>query len=233
MTSPYQQGLGGQPHLTVHPQQHYPTSQNIATMNVVPPNQNLGPVVGSEGQSAMMDPSANVGPSPGVSIAQPVQQHKDFNTALLCRIGQETVQEIVTKTTELFQALKVLQLPNGTAQSLSSVDDKKNKLQESLKSIGMLFKRLRRIHEKCNENCAAGMEYTHIEFSSQSLIPMKDEMDGRQEERKITESLKYRTEEHKELSEQVVIKNRQLKDIMDNLRSLIWDINTMLAMRKL
>lgn len=233
MTSPYQQSLGGQPHLTVHHPQHYPPAQTMPPMNVVQPNQNLGQVVPPDGQPGMVDPSGNVGPPAGVPPSQPAQPHKDFNTALLCRIGQETVQEIVTKTTELFQTLKVLQPPNGTAQSLSCLDEKKNKLQESLKSISMLFKRLRRIHEKCNENCATGMEYTHIEFSSQSLIPMKDEIDTRQEDRKISDTVKYLSEEHKELAEQVVLKNRQLKEIMDSLRSLIWDINTMLTMRKL
>lgn len=41
------------------------------------------------------------------------QQTKEFNTASLCRFGQETVQEIVSRTLELFQTLKVLQPPNG------------------------------------------------------------------------------------------------------------------------
>lgn len=40
--------------------------------------------------------------------------------------------------------------------------DKKTKLQEQLKTIKLLFKRLRLIYDKCNENCQ-GMEYTHIE----------------------------------------------------------------------
>lgn len=41
------------------------------------------------------------------------QQNKDFNTASLCRFGQETVQDIVSRTLDVFQTLKVLQPPNG------------------------------------------------------------------------------------------------------------------------
>ncbi|KAH7968848.1 hypothetical protein HPB52_011727 [Rhipicephalus sanguineus] len=33
-------------------------------------------------------------------------------------------------------------------------------------------------------------------------------------------------------SSQVVLKNRQLKEVIDALRNIIWEINTMLAMRK-
>lgn len=34
---------------------------------------------------------------------------KDLNTAMMCRVGQETVQEIVGKAIDLFQVLKALQ----------------------------------------------------------------------------------------------------------------------------
>ena len=37
----------------------------------------------------------------------------DFNTATLCKMGQEAVQEIVSRTQEFFQTLKTLQPPNG------------------------------------------------------------------------------------------------------------------------
>ena len=35
---------------------------------------------------------------------------KDINTASACKLGQETLQEIVQKTTELFQLIKVTQV---------------------------------------------------------------------------------------------------------------------------
>jgi hypothetical protein len=54
------------------------------------------------------------------------------------------------------------QPPNGTAQGANSSNEKKAKVYEQLKTLRILFKRLRLIYEKCNENCQ-GMEYTHIE----------------------------------------------------------------------
>lgn len=56
-------------------------------------------------------------PQTSVAPTQPPmqqqQQNKEFNTASLCRFGQETVQDIVSRTLEVFQTLKILQPPNG------------------------------------------------------------------------------------------------------------------------
>ncbi|XP_012272425.1 mediator of RNA polymerase II transcription subunit 30 [Orussus abietinus] len=156
-------------------------------------------------------------------------QNKDFNTASLCRFGQETVQDIVSRTLEVFQTLKVLQPPNGTAQGVSTTNEKKVKFQEQLRTLKLLFKRLRLIYEKCNENCQLqGMEYTHIE----SLIPLKEEWDMKSDEKKTSETYRLACEESKEIMEQVVLKNRHLKEIIDHLRRIISEINTMLNMRR-
>ncbi|KAI4494166.1 hypothetical protein M0802_009200 [Mischocyttarus mexicanus] len=157
------------------------------------------------------------------------QQNKDFNTASLCRFGQETVQDIVSRTLDVFQTLKVLQPPNGMPQGASVANDKKTKVQEQLRMLKLLFKRLRLIYEKCNENCQLqGMEYTHIE----SLIPLKEEWDMKSEEKKTSEAYRLAYEESKEITEQVVLKNRHLKEIIDHLRRIISEINTMLNMRR-
>ncbi|KAK2578886.1 hypothetical protein KPH14_009751 [Odynerus spinipes] len=157
------------------------------------------------------------------------QQNKEFNTASLCRFGQETVQDIVSRTLEVFQTLKVLQPPNGTAQGASVANEKKAKVQEQLRMLKLLFKRLRLIYEKCNENCQLqGMEYTHIE----SLIPLKEEWDMKSDEKKTSEAYRLACEESKEIMEQVVLKNRHLKEIIDHLRRIISEINTMLNMRR-
>ena len=37
---------------------------------------------------------------------QPPQQQKEINTAMVCRIGQETVQEIISRTHEVFSYLR-------------------------------------------------------------------------------------------------------------------------------
>lgn len=64
--------------------------------------------------------------------------------------------------TEYDFCIPPFQPPNGTAQGANSSNEKKAKVYEQLKTLRILFKRLRLIYEKCNENCQ-GMEYTHIE----------------------------------------------------------------------
>jgi len=41
---------------------------------------------------------------------QPAQQQKELNAATLCRFGQETVQEIISRTQEVFQTLRTAQV---------------------------------------------------------------------------------------------------------------------------
>jgi len=171
-------------------------------------------------------PPPNTTPAPG--------QSKEVNTSTVCRIGQETVEEIVSRTQEVFSILKSLQPPVGsysaqTQQHDKSTLEKQTRLQDVLKGIGMLFKRLRVCWDKCQEN-TGGMDFLPIE----SLIPLKDDMDmGRTElERKRGDTYKAASEEHNELMQQITFKNRHLKDIIDQMRNIIWEINTMLAMRK-
>ncbi|XP_050344030.1 mediator of RNA polymerase II transcription subunit 30 isoform X3 [Nymphalis io] len=164
---------------------------------------------------------------PPAPVAHPPQS-KEFNTASLCKFGQETVQDIVSRTQDVFQTLKAIQPPNGTQHGENASNDKKAKMQEQLRTIRLLFKRLRLIYEKCNETCQ-GMEYTHIE----SLIPIKDEADNKAlDERRNTESYRLALEENRELTEQAVLKNKQLKEIITNLRTIISEINVMLTMRR-
>ncbi|XP_063394940.1 mediator of RNA polymerase II transcription subunit 30 [Cydia fagiglandana] len=166
-------------------------------------------------------------PATASAPAQP-QQNKDFNTASLCKFGQETVQDIVSRTQDVFQTLKAIQPPNGTQIGENASNDKKTKMQEQLRTIRLLFKRLRLVYDKCNETCQ-GMEYTHME----SLIPLKDEADNKTlDERRNTESYRRDLEENRELTEQVVLKNKQLKEVITNLRTIIWEINVMLTMRR-
>ncbi|KAJ0182701.1 hypothetical protein K1T71_002070 [Dendrolimus kikuchii] len=167
-------------------------------------------------------------PAPAPPAPPQPQQSKDFNTASLCKFGQETVQDIVSRTQDVFQTLKAIQPPNGTQNGENVSNDKKAKMQEQLRTIRLLFKRLRLIYEKCNETCQ-GMEYTHME----SLIPLKDEAENKAlDERRNTESYRLVLEENRELTEQVVLKNKQLKEVITNLRTIIWEINVMLTMRR-
>jgi len=150
----------------------------------------------------------------------------NMNIAYFCRVGHETVQEIVTKTAELFQSLRLMSPPNGTQQQLCQ--ERKVRTQEMLKNIEMLFKRLRKTYEKCNE-CLSAIDYIQIE----SIIPMKDEDFHKLEDKKSTNlEIKQLDKEHKDLEDLLLLKNRQIKEIIDNLRAIVWEINTMLAMRK-
>merc|ERR1719192_3253164 len=137
--------------------------------------------------------SGDTGPpagAPQVSspAPQPVAQQSksDVNASTVCRIGQETVEEIVSRTQEVFSILKSLQPPVGsynpqTVAHDKSNQDKQSRLQDVLKGIGMLFKRLRVCWEKCQEN-TGGMDFLPIE----SLIPLKEDGEGRVELEKMS-----------------------------------------------
>ncbi|XP_054619636.1 mediator of RNA polymerase II transcription subunit 30 isoform X2 [Dunckerocampus dactyliophorus] len=82
------------------------------------------------------------------------QAARDVNTASLCRIGQETVQDIVLRTMEIFQLLRNMQLPNGVTYHPNTHQDRLGKLQEHLRMLSVLFRKLRLVYDKCSENCA-------------------------------------------------------------------------------
>lgn len=164
---------------------------------------------------------------PAAASGQPnIQQQKEFNLLTLCRIGQETVQDIVSRFQEVFGILRVIQPPNGTNQGLTASNDKKAKVQEQFRTIRLLFKRLRLLYDKCNDFCQQGMEYTHVE----GLIPVKGEPE--RTEPVHTEEYKKALQENRELIEIVMLKNKQLREIIDKIRLTIWEINTMLSMRR-
>ena len=61
---------------------------------------------------------------------------------------------------------------------------------------------------------------------------MKDDRDIKSElEKKRGESYRAALDEHNELVQQLTQKNRILKEIIDSMRGIIWEINTMLAMK--
>lgn len=187
-----------------------------------------------QGQSPAHQPNITQSPAqtvqnqnPQAPAPAPVQQtqQRDLNLLTLCRIGQETVQDIVTRFQEVFSLLKQVQPPNGTQQGLTSSMDKKLKVQEQFRTIRLLFKRLRLLYEKCNDS--QGVEYPHI----MNFIPLRDEMDSRPEPQ-LTDDYKKTLQENKELTDIVSAKNRQLREVIDKLRIIIWEINTMLSMRR-
>jgi len=99
-------------------------------------------------------------------------------------------------------------------------------VKQQLDCIRLLFRRLRIFHDRINDSCA-GLEFTPME----RLIPYKDEPETKQDESKTVELLRQPMEEYSELKEQVQQRNRYLKEVIDQLRNIVWDVNTMLAMR--
>ncbi|XP_054156999.1 mediator of RNA polymerase II transcription subunit 30-like [Oppia nitens] len=161
------------------------------------------------------------------------------NIALVCRLGDETVQEIVAKTGELFQALRAMPPPSGPQQQLINAQERQVRTKELLKTIEFFFKRLRKSYEKCNE-CLSAMDFIQIE----SVVPMK--ADGQDcgghgninnsnkldDKKQSNPKAKQLETEHQDLVDLLLLKNRQIKEIIDNLRAIVWEINTMLAMRR-
>ncbi|KAB0396346.1 hypothetical protein E2I00_015323, partial [Balaenoptera physalus] len=171
------------------------------------------------------------------------QAAREVNTASLCRIGQETVQDIVYRTMEIFQLLRNMQvgrkegsahgrawrkrdkLPNGVTYHTGTYQDRLAKLQDHLRQLSILFRKLRLVYDKCNENCG-GMD------PIPQLIPYVEEDGSKNDDR--AGPPRFASEERREIAEvnkKLKQKNQQLKQIMDQLRNLIWDINAMLAMR--
>lgn len=62
-------------------------------------------------------PLAASGMAPGPFAGpQAPQATREVNTASLCRIGQETVQDIVYRTMEIFQLLRNMQVGSGEGE---------------------------------------------------------------------------------------------------------------------
>ncbi|XP_072304293.1 mediator of RNA polymerase II transcription subunit 30-like isoform X2 [Eucyclogobius newberryi] len=76
---------------------------------------------------------------------------REISPVFLCRIGQETVQDIVTRTMEIFQISRATQLPNGVTQNQAMYQDRFGKLQEHLRQLALLFRKLRLLYERCVE----------------------------------------------------------------------------------
>ncbi|KAM8883579.1 mediator of RNA polymerase II transcription subunit 30 isoform 1-T1 [Synchiropus picturatus] len=157
---------------------------------------------------------------------QQVQAARDVNTATLCRIGQEAVQDIVLRTMEIFQLLRNMQLPNGVTYHPNTHQDRLGKLQEHLKMLSMLFRKLRLVYDKCTENCS-GLD----PILPEQLIPFVE--DDKHEDRSTSQGRQTAEERREvlEVTKKLKQKNQQLKQIMDQLRNLIWEINSMLAVR--
>lgn len=152
----------------------------------VPGNQlQQSPAMNSGGTShPNANPGNNTQPNPQQlhqnQTAQQQQQHQNLNVIYLCRYGQETVQDIVSRFQEVFQTLKSVQPPigapnnnsklffisnqlhicNTNLQQLNLLDlaptPNDKKVTEQFRTIRLLFRRLRLIFERCNDTRQLG-----------------------------------------------------------------------------
>lgn len=98
---------------------------------------------------------SSAGPLPAVAHSgSPAKESASYNPVLLCRKGQETIQEILSKTTEIFQYLRTVQMPNGVNVSSQQFQDRKHKLDEPIRQLEALFRKLRFIYDSVNESTA-------------------------------------------------------------------------------
>lgn len=151
-------------------------------------------------------------------------QQKEFNVLSLCRVGQETVQDILSRFQDIFGILKNHQPPNGLQGSGPMSSDKRQKMQDQFRTIRLLFKRLRLLYDKCDN----AEDYTNVE----TLIPFYDDDNKPDTVPVHSEEYQRTLVENRELNEILAQKNLQLKEIIDSMRSIIWEINSMMAARK-
>lgn len=97
-------------------------------------------------------------------------------------------------------------------------------MQDQFRTIRLLFKRLRLLYEKCDN----AEDYTQVE----SLIPFVDDDSKADQVPVHSEEYQRTLVENRELNEVLAQKNLQLKEIIDNMRNIIWEINSMMAARK-
>uniref|UniRef100_A0A1A8JKD9 Mediator of RNA polymerase II transcription subunit 30 n=1 Tax=Nothobranchius kuhntae TaxID=321403 RepID=A0A1A8JKD9_NOTKU len=148
---------------------------------------------------------------------------REIPPVFLCRIGQETVQDIVTRTMEIFQITRATQLPNGVTQSHAMYQDRFGRLQEHLRQLPLLFRKLRLLYERCLE-MTSELQEVPVE-----LVPyVGEELVSVQVEPCSPAVL----QERREVLEKVRQKNQEMKVLMDQMRNLLWDVNAMLTLRK-
>lgn len=142
-----------------------------------------------------------------------VQQLNEISLALQ---GQQTVQDIVNRATNLFRLME---------EAKMVVDHNKNKrIQETLSAIKELFARLRVIYDESNRRVV-----TPQAENLEAMIPLKPaEEEPEDDTPKDATALQI---EHDTLQEKLRSKNQEIKDLIDQLRTLMWDINTMMAVK--
>lgn len=142
-----------------------------------------------------------------------------------CKAGQETVHDIVAKTTELFNLLKT---NNAPLQRSQESETKKAKIRDILSAIQYKFDTLHRHYQQVND-ISSSLAYVQIK----SLIPFKDDPDNVEQIKKHRRNLYAEpnpdvAQQRETLKTQIAEKDELLRKITNDLRDFIYEINTML-----
>lgn len=146
-----------------------------------------------------------------------------------CRLGQETVHDIVSKTQELFSNLKTA---NVTLQRTSENEARRAKIRDILNAVQFKFDVLRRHYDSVNE-ISSSLAY----MQPKSLIPFKDDPDNIEQIEKHRRNLS--SEPNIEMSKEKEVLLRKISELDEkirlitaDLREFIYEINTMLHVSK-
>lgn len=158
------------------------------------------------------------------------QLPKEVNSVSLCRLGQEIVHDTVQRAADIFSVLKTISLPNGMSYSVQQHQEKKNKLDDHMRMLNLSFRKLRIISEKVKESTNP----KEAMLSQENVIPLNGKDYDIEALRDGEKNNLYQIvcEEHRDIVEKIQLKSRQLKEIIDHIRTIIWEINTMITMRK-
>lgn len=142
-----------------------------------------------------------------------------------CKLGQESVHDIIGKTLELFNHLKTAQT---TLQRTSENEVRRAKMKDILSATQCKFDILRRHYNSVNEICSS-LEY----MQPKSLIPFKDDPDNIEQIQKHRLNLSVASnndmnQEKDTLNRRMIELDEQLRQITHELREFIYEINTML-----
>lgn len=146
-----------------------------------------------------------------------------------CKSGQDTVHDIVSRTTDLFIALKST---NAALQRTQENEARRVKIKDILSTIQYKMDTLRRHYNNVNEICSS-LAYVQVK----SLVPFKDDPDNVEQIQKHRRNLYAEphpdvVKEKEELIKKIAEKDEQLRQITNDLRDFIYEINTMLHVSK-
>jgi len=222
-------------------------SAGAGSTSAPPMVQTQASTVSASATTAAQQTQANVSDSKILSNPNPV---------CLCKIGQGTIQDIVSMSQELFTYLKMITPANTTTVAapahlagvlpIAVAQEKASKAEEHLKEINLLFKKLKVIYKNLqpipNVNDDQGGLLLDID-TTEDLIPMKRKRNLDNKEPDVDEIMRKKKFESQaymqaarelaEVKEKLRGKNQELKSIIDDTRTTVWEINSMLGMRKL